>query len=274
MSIDSASSAFPDEVPQVPAQVFKNPGFPEPHPAEADLYDRQERSPGHNQELLAHAQVLIAGAGGLGCWVSVGLLRSGVSRVTFIDHDRFDRTNGNRQLVFSDDLGKPKAFAAPKNAIPHAVGGGEVVGIALTLQEAVATYSVSFDLMLVQVDNNECREFGSRFARKQRKPVIFTMLSRDGTRYNVFLQGPNPGDACLFCALPNLDPTTHMPCADATIASCWVAVAHTIFLAHRTLMGWPEGVEPFTWRSGDLLGLEKEVVGRPAQRPDCPYCGL
>ena len=122
------------------------------------------------------------------------------------------------------------------------------------------------------MDNNACRLFAAQFARRRQIPAVFTMLSRDGMRCQSFLQGPEPADPCLWCALPNLDPESAAPCVAAIISSCFLASSFAVFFAHRALMGWPESVEAFNWREADLLGTTPDRVGQIKRRSDRPVC--
>ena len=94
----------------------------------------------------------------------------------------------------------------------------------------------------------------------------------DSMRVNTFLQGPNDADACLWCALPNLDVESSAPCASAVITSCLASAAHVIFFAHRALMGWPSDMKKFNWRATDLTGALPEEIGAVERRPDCRIC--
>jgi len=51
----------------------------------------------------------VVGAGALGNFVGLGLAAAGFSRLTCIDPDRVEITNLNRQLLFWDAVGEPKA---------------------------------------------------------------------------------------------------------------------------------------------------------------------
>jgi molybdopterin/thiamine biosynthesis adenylyltransferase len=256
-------------------RVITAPGFPPPrHPAEADLFARQLDISDHKQEQLEQARVVVVGAGGLGSWTSLALVRSGVRSVTIIDHDLYDRSNANRQLMFANDIGQPKAFALARNIAPHMIGGGTVTAIRAPFQEAASSHVLTADALVVLVDNNECRLAGARFARRRGIPGIFSMLSLDSMRVNTFLQGSDVSDACLWCALPNLSTTSSAACASATIAGCMASAAHVAFFAFRGLMGWPDGVAPFNWRSSDLSGGDADAIGNVPKRPTCSVCAV
>jgi len=244
-------------------------------PAQGDeLYERQRRMPGHRQDALEGARIGIVGAGGIGGWVAVALARAGARSLTIIEHDLVDRSNLSRQPYDLDDLGGPKAHRLLPKLERHALTGAELTAVALPAEDALEEFLLKLDVLIVGVDNNSCRHYCARWARQRSIPAVFTMLSLDGFRCHAFLQGPYPGDPCLWCAVPTLDPDTAAPCAAAMIGSCFFAASFTIFFAFRALMGWPAGVEPFNWREGDLSGVAPELTGRVIQRPDCSVCRL
>jgi molybdopterin/thiamine biosynthesis adenylyltransferase len=248
--------------------------LPEGHPAEADAFVRQSAVPGHedDQEVLGRINVVSIGAGGLGSFIAQGLVRSGIRSLIVVDPDLVDRTNLPRQLYFAGDLGQPKAVRLVRNIAGDAIAGARLIGMAMRYEEASEHYALPADLMMVNVDNNACRALAAREARTRRIPAIFTMLSGDGMRCQCFLQGPDPEDACLWCALPNLDPRRSAPCAAAVISSCFLAGALALFFAHRAVLGWPRGVERFNFREADLTGMAPEQKGFVTRRHDCPLC--
>jgi molybdopterin/thiamine biosynthesis adenylyltransferase len=251
--------------------VVKADGFPAPaHAAEADCFARHHGVPGHAQRALESARVCVVGAGGLGGWAALALARSGAKSMTIIEPDRFERSNASRQLMFGGDVGVHKAFAVARNLAPHMIAGGAMTAIRLPFALAAERYAIGADVILCLVDNNPCRLDAVRFATERRIPAVFAMLSADSMRLHAFLQ--EPGGACLWCALPDLDPSAAAPCAAASMASCLLAASHSVFLTHRALMGWPPGVEPFNWRESDLLGTGPDRVGRIRRRRGCAVC--
>jgi molybdopterin-synthase adenylyltransferase len=276
----STGSFFPDQrlpfermAGKSQARTIEVKELAKPHPAEPELFDRHSGVPGHHQESLEAARVVLVGAGGLNSWAALALLRSGVRYMTIIDPDLVDRTNLPRQLFFERDLGMPKATCLMENLREHAIAGAQVSGIPMRFEEAIQEFALPADLFVIGVDSNGCRLAGSREARQRGIPAIFTMLSRDGMRCQSFLQGPSKEDACLWCALPNLDPEKNMPCASAIITSCLLAAGFAIFFAHRALMGWPDPEATFNWREADLMGAAPDRTGTILKRANCPVCG-
>jgi molybdopterin/thiamine biosynthesis adenylyltransferase len=250
------------------------PGIPAVHPAQASVFARHAKVPGHRQDALRHVRIGMVGCGGLNSWAALGLLRSGATSLTLFDDDHVERTNFARQLFFADDECKPKAHSLVDNLVGHAVGGGTLTGIALTFEDAIERFPMPLDVLVVGVDNNICRLACVKWARNQRIPAVFTMLSTDGLRCGSFLQGSDPVcDPCLWCAQPNLDPEETAECGvGSIITSCLLASALTVYFVHRAVMGWPNGVEPFTWREADLTGMVPDRIVNVRKRPNCIVC--
>jgi len=80
---------------------------------EMHLYSRQILLDGWDieaQEKLKLANVLIVGAGGIGCTSAELLARAGVGKITLIDADTIEISNLQRQIAFGhEDIGRYKA---------------------------------------------------------------------------------------------------------------------------------------------------------------------
>lgn len=74
-------------------------------------FDRMGRLVGDdNMKKLFNSHVMVIGLGGVGSWAAESLARSGVGKLTIIDHDEICITNANRQLHALQGLvGKKKA---------------------------------------------------------------------------------------------------------------------------------------------------------------------
>lgn len=266
MSIDSRVSRCAAIEPFEAALELMAPGFPPPtHIAEADLFSRQTAMSGHDQERLEAAHIAVIGCGGLGSWIVFGLARMGVRELTLVDPDRFDRTNAPRQLLCSSDLGQPKAHAVARNVLSHMTNPGRVRGLACALDEASDRLDPSVSGIVVGVDNNDARLAASTLGLRRQIPVVFSMLSRDGLRAQIFLQ--RPGGPWLSCVL--LDPESSAPCAAASIASCGCAAAHAVHLVAAGVMG---NASAPIWRETSLDG-STERASRPGRRLGCLHCG-
>ena len=65
----------------------------------------------HQIQLLRKTEVGIAGAGGLGSNAAMLLARSGLERLSIIDHDIVDKSNLNRQHYWPRHLAQSKVEA-------------------------------------------------------------------------------------------------------------------------------------------------------------------
>lgn len=269
--------SFIESANRDPIQVFQAEGVPALNPAEADAFARHSGVPGHDQASLAGARMALVGAGGLNSWTALALLRSGAKELVVIDHDVVDITNLPRQLYRGEDRGQPKSHRLGANLVTqgHAVAGARITTIARPFGEAlVSEISLPCDVLVVGVDNNAARLFAAAWARRHRIPAVFTAQSADGgLRCYAFLQGAYDNEACLHCALPNLEPEEQAPCASVIIPGCFQAAAFATFFVYRALMGWPDGVKPYNYREADLLGIAPDVTGFVGNRPACRTCG-
>jgi molybdopterin/thiamine biosynthesis adenylyltransferase len=67
------------------------------------------------QNVLMKSHVVVHGTGGIGNYVSLSLIASGIGKITLIDNDIIELSNLNRQILFTeDDIGKPKIEIAKK----------------------------------------------------------------------------------------------------------------------------------------------------------------
>jgi hypothetical protein len=154
----------------------------------------------------------------------------------------------------------------------HMIAGGGITAIAMPFESAIAAYPLPAHALVTLVDNNPCRLAAVQFARRDRVPAVFSMVSLDGMRVNTFLQEACVNSACLWCATPNRDPNSSAPCAAAINISCIAAAGYAVLFLLRGVLGWPDGVEPFNWRTTDLLGREPDSMGLVGRRERCRVC--
>jgi molybdopterin/thiamine biosynthesis adenylyltransferase len=66
------------------------------------------------ENLVKSAKILIAGCGGIGTYVGMGLAQEGFKKLSFLDMDFIEDTNLNRQMLFYDDIGERKNISLSK----------------------------------------------------------------------------------------------------------------------------------------------------------------
>lgn len=139
---------------------------------------------GHAPPLHRHAsprppplpQVLVIGAGGIGCELVKNLVLSGFERITMVDLDTIDYSNLNRQFLFrAKHVGRSKAHVARESVLdfPHDEGieitskHGNVKS-----QEFTFEYFRSFSIVLNALDNVEARRHVNRICLSAEVPLI------------------------------------------------------------------------------------------------------
>lgn len=181
---------------------------------ELERYSRHLILPEFNiegQRKLKNAKVLIIGAGGLGCPMLMYLAAAGVGTIGIVDFDVVDKSNLQRQVLFTvDDVGKSKAtIAANRLAKLNPEINIETFNTKLTAENALEIIR-GYDLVADGTDNfptrylvndacvllNRPNVHGSIF-RFEGQVSVFNYQFKDGTtgpQYrDIFPSPPPPG---------------------------------------------------------------------------------
>jgi molybdopterin/thiamine biosynthesis adenylyltransferase len=137
--------------------------------------------------------ILVVGAGALGNFVGLGLAFAGFTDFTFMDSDRVDPTNLNRQIFFHDAVGRSKAetLAARLNRY-YGTRARAVDGY--FREDADVT---PFEMLIDCVDNFETRIVLSDKARVHRKRLISGgtgVLAGQAVVFDPDRGGPTPAE--------------------------------------------------------------------------------
>ncbi len=200
---------------------------------------------GQGQQKLLQSSVLIVGVGGLGAPAALYLSAAGVGRVGLVDFDEVERSNLQRQVLFSEgDVGRSKLEVAAQRlrALNPDV---EVVTHPVRLDEANAEPLFrGYDLVVDGSDNFETRYAVNEACVRLNKPNAFgSVLGFEG-QASLFV----PGGGCYRCLFPEAPPAGSVPsCAEAGV----VGVA-------SGLVGCIQAAEALKW----LLGVGETLSGR------------
>jgi len=172
-----------------------------------ERYSRQLELTGwgvEGQERLLASRVFVAGVGGLGCAAAVYLAEAGVGELIICDGDVVERSNLNRQFLYSmDDLTRPKAplAAARLRALNRDV---RITPVIAEIDRSTAPKLVGgADLIVDCLDNPETRVALNRAAVANRIPMVYAAVA-DYTGYLSFLQPPDT--PCLECFVDGTRP--------------------------------------------------------------------
>jgi molybdopterin/thiamine biosynthesis adenylyltransferase len=243
----------------------------------AERFARHHDIPGWNQERLAAATVVVAGAGALGNEVVKNLSLCGIGRIIVCDPDTVATSNLSRCVLFRPaDVGRPKApviAAACADLSPASTVDGRVselisaVGLG-ELADAAAVLGC-LDTMHARLQLlGRCALAGARLVDGGTHPW--------GGEVRVRL---SPGEACFGCALtPAQRSASDIPwsCADddeperpapASIVATTIVAGWMTLAALRIVLGDPP---PFRLLYVDGGAGTSSAVDVPRD-PACPY---
>ncbi|HAA02949.1 MAG TPA: hypothetical protein DCE18_06225 [Syntrophobacteraceae bacterium] len=139
------------------------------------------------------AKVLVVGSGALGTFVGLGLAYSGFRNFTFMDPDKVEMTNLNRQVFFYDAIGHSKAETLSRK-LNGLFGMNSSAEVAYLCKDTdLSLYDAVFDC----VDNFETRIVLSENCKRHEKVLISGGTSADAGQvvvYNPRKKGPTPAE--------------------------------------------------------------------------------
>ncbi len=244
-------------------------------PQELSRYSRHIMLPEigtRGQAALKKASVLIVGAGGLGCPLSLYLAAAGVGHLGLIDDDVVDESNLQRQILFTvADIGLVKvdrAQAQLEQLNPHIKLS--CYRHALTADNALSIIS-QYDLVIDGTDNFPTRYLVNDACVLLKKPNIYGSIYRFDGQATVFHYQSGP---CYRCLYPEPPPPGLVPsCAEGGVLGVLPGMIAMIQATEAIKLITGTG----TTLSGRLLLYDALHMTfdqlKIAKDPDCPVCG-
>lgn len=120
-----------------------------------------------------NGNILIAGSGGIGSYVGLGLAQEGFRNLTFLDMDTIEDSNLNRQMFFYDKIGAKKSHVLRDRFNLAFKINATSVDQKLTEKNADEYFKrKNFDMIFGCFDNNNARLFLSDYSERHRVPYI------------------------------------------------------------------------------------------------------
>lgn len=150
------------------------------------------------QARLLKSRVALVGLGGLGGPILEGLARLGFGRINAADHDVFEPSNLNRQLLASEEtLGRPKALAA-RERVAQVNPAVEFAASQLYVEpEAFAEFFSGADVAVDALGGMACRAAAERGAVRAGVPLVTAAVAGWTVTAATVLPG-GTGPAALF----------------------------------------------------------------------------
>ncbi|XP_022920910.2 SUMO-activating enzyme subunit 2 [Onthophagus taurus] len=123
---------------------------------------------------VPNANVLVIGAGGIGCEILKNLVLSGFQNIEIIDLDTIDVSNLNRQFLFrKEHVGKPKAVVAKESVLAfNPKLNIKAYHDSITTTEYGINFYKKFHLVLNALDNRVARNHVNRMCLAADVPLV------------------------------------------------------------------------------------------------------
>ena len=216
---------------------------------------------------------MLIGAGGLGCPTALYLAAAGVGTIGLVDADVVDRSNLQRQVLFSEDMiGKPKVEAARERLLSLNPGINVVPHFELITSANAMQLMDGYDIIVNGCDNFPTRYLVNDAAVLSGKPVVDGSIFRfegQATVYNSAEGGP-----CYRCLYPEPPPPGEVPsCAEGGVLGVLPGTIGMIQATEVIKLIIGKG-EPLVGRMllYDALDMKYREL-KLRRNAECPVCG-
>lgn len=179
---------------------------------ERQRYSRQIELRGFGldgQENLKRAEILIAGAGGLGCAAAIYLVVAGIGKLRIVDFDRVSLDNLNRQFLYSNkDIGKKKVDVIKKKL--QSINPFVTIEVieAKIKEDNVYRLVAGCTIIVDALDNLPTRLLLNKAAIRFKIPLIHGGIYGFEGRLTTVIPGKTP---CLKCLYQKASPPRKTP---------------------------------------------------------------
>ncbi|MFX1258438.1 MAG: ThiF family adenylyltransferase [Promethearchaeota archaeon] len=171
-----------------------------------DIYDRQKRIPGWNQNKISNATVMIVGAGATGNELVKNLVLTGIGKIILIDYDIIEKSNLNRCVLFNMESAIENKYKVDvvkkvcKNLNPKV----EILALKENLNEIDKNLYKQSDVVCSCLDNLEARLQANNYAYYYGKPFIDSGIDEFfGSIQSCYSEVKDA--ACLQCGITGTD---------------------------------------------------------------------
>ena len=197
------------------------------------------------------ANILVVGAGGIGCELLKILVLSGFSNITVVDCDTIDKSNLNRQFLFrKEHIGLPKSEVAASVLLAWN-SNLNIKSLYKNITDLGTTFFENFKVVLNALDNLEARRYVNRVCLAVNIPFIDSGTEGKIGQVSVHVPGKT---ACYECE-PKNTPKTYPVC---TIRSTPTKPVHCVVWAKYLYEAFCGQQDSQNYLS-DLFSMEKDT---------------
>ena len=147
---------------------------------------------------LSDKSACIIGCGGLGCNIAVHLVGSGIGKRYLCDFDVVSSSNLNRQFLYTEnDIGESKCMRAKHRLIKYSTDTQIFAMEEKILDSEDLSFAKDCDIIILAVDNPECRKAVQSFCISKNKPLVCGGIDGFYGMAYLFIPDVSP---CLECA--------------------------------------------------------------------------
>ena len=155
-----------------------------------------------NVEKLEKSKISIIGIGGIGCPLATYLVSSGLKYIQLIDGDIIEKSNLNRQILFtSDDIGQKKVTIAKKKLLkinPNC----QIKIIDENLNKSNINNLCNSSIIIDTSDSWETMKIVNEYCVKESVPLVSSSVVGFDVEVAIFENKKNH-HLCLNCLFPN-----------------------------------------------------------------------
>ncbi len=173
---------------------------------DSDMFDRQKRITGWDQQKIRDATIMIIGVGATGNEVVKNLVLTGIGKLILIDYDFINISNLNRCVLFNSESAHKKDYKVDvvKSACEKLNPDTEIVGIKKDLKDIDKSLFSKCDVVCSCLDNVEARVEANNYSYYYGTPFIDSGIDEFFGSVQAVYSGET-NSACLQCNISEAD---------------------------------------------------------------------
>ncbi len=141
-------------------------------------------------------KILVAGAGSLGTYVSLALGLKGFQRIDILDMDTIENVNLNRQILYYDAVGQPKAETLSNRINQLTKGNSRHIQGKIDISSNDIFENAGYNMIFGCFDNQNARYYLAAFAREFEIPYVDGGTNDTSGNVRIYIPGKTN---CMTC---------------------------------------------------------------------------